>query len=1040
MIKYASVLIAFCWTCLSLHAQETATIKGSVVDFLSSKPISKTNISIKGSLGVSTESSDSGTFELNVPSAYSVLIISYPGYQRKEFPLNGNKEVSITLAPEKLDIGESVVRLPYFSSNEKNLNGSYSVVSKGYDKSIQYRDIYQMLEGTVPGLEVKANSGVPGEGSQMNLRGIRSLYATNTPLLIVDGVPVVNQIFNNSVVRGNVYNYLADINVKDIESVTVLRDASASGIYGSRASNGALVITTKQGTNGKSFLDVSSQQGVSFRFKEMPVMNSGEYLSYLSSKLYGQGLSQQTINLKYPFFTNTNTNTVDYWTYANNTDWQKEVTRNAFSQDYYFNLRGGDVTSKYSLNVGYNNADGVGKGISNTRFTSRFNLDFRISTKLTAGMRVGFSRTQKNLMDQGNEERTNPLYLSLAKPSIFAPFQKSNKGVDGPFLSQPGFDLLSNPLAVVKGVKNEVLNTWILGSVFAQYELSKAFKTKFSLTLDRKGVEEDRFTPSNGIVPVNNDPRFDRTSEEQLITEQIMSLEHTITFEKQLNRDNRLLAYAGYNIEMSSFKNFYGYTIHSTSDDFQGLGDGMKLAMSGLNETAHNLSVFANIDYVFREKFFIKGGMRLDGSSKFGDQVSDGLNVASIPVAALPYAGITWKVKAEPWMKSLSFIDEFNVRSSWGLTANQNIPVNARYSLYESTFYTFKPGIAPSYIGNPQIHWETTNNINIGTDFSLLNKSLEIKFDYFNTKTTDLLVPKVINDLNGTNLYWDNQGTLKNRGFELGLSTLGHAGDLIWKLGFNIARYTSEVNDLPFGLPIISGTNGFSSIAQNGSAPGLIYGFRNMGVFSTAAEATTSGLINEKGIPYKAGDFHYADLKKDGIINDLDMTVIGDPNPKFFGGITAGFSYKNFDLDAVFTYSYGNDIMNVLRMKMETGDGYENQSVTVLGRWATDRDITKIPNILYGDPAGDRRSSTAYIEDGSYLKMKSLTLSYSIGKQISFMRTAQFYISGYNLFTMTNYLGFDPEVAGGVGVFSRGYDFGNYPQSKMIMVGIKLGL
>lgn len=1040
MIKYASVLIAFFWTCLSLHAQETVIIKGSVVDFLSSKPISKTNIRVKGALGESAESTESGTFELKVPSAYAVLIISYPGYQRKEFPLNGNKEVKISLAPEKLDIGESMVRLPYFTANEKNLNGSYGVVSKGYDKSIQYRDIYQMLEGTVPGLEVKANSGVPGEGSQLNMRGLRSLYVTNTPLLVVDGVPVVTQLFNNSVVRGNVYNYLADINVKDIESVTVLRDASAAGIYGSRAANGAIVITTKQGTNGKSFLDVSTQQGVSLRFREMPVLNSSEYLSYFSSKLYGQGLSQQTINQQYPFLTNTNTNTVDYWTYANNTDWQKEVTRNAFSQDYYLNLRGGDVTSKYSLNVGYNNADGVGKGISNNRFTSRFNLDFRISSKLTAGMRIGFSRTQKNLMDQGNEERTNPLYLSLTKPSIFAPFQKSKTGIDGPFLSQPGFDLLSNPLAVVNGVSNEVLSTWILGSVFAQFEFSKALKTKFSLTLDRKGLEEDRFTPANGIVPVNNDPRFDRTSEEQLITDQIMSIEHTLTYEKQLNPNNRLLAYAGYNIEMSSYKNFYGYTIHSTSDDFQGLGDGMKLAMSGLNETTHNLSVFANIDYVFREKFFLKGGVRLDGSSKFGDQVSNGLQLASVPVAVLPYTGLTWKVKAEPWMKSLSLVDEFNLRASWGLTANQNIPVNARYSLYESTFYTFKPGIAPSNIGNSNIQWETTNNINIGTDFSLLKKSLEIRFDYFNTNTSNLLVPKVINDLNGTNLYWANQGSLKNRGFELGISTLGHAGSLVWKLGFNIAKYTNEVNDLPYGLPIISGINGFSSIAQNGSAAGLIYGFRNLGVFSTAAEATTSGLINDKGVPYKAGDFHYADLKKDGIINDLDMSVIGDPNPDFFGGITAGLSYRNFDLDAVFTYSYGNDIMNALRMKMETGDGYENQSVTVLGRWATDGDITKVPNILYGDPAGDRRSSSAYIEDGSYLKIKSLTLSYSIGKQISFMRTAQFYVSGYNLFTLTNYLGWDPEVTGGQGVFSRGYDFGNYPQSKMIMVGIKLGL
>ena len=1039
MMKYA-FLIAFIWTCLSLHAQEPTAIKGSVVDFLSSKSIANANISIKGSGGVSAETSDNGTFELKVPSVYSVLIVSFPGYQRKEYPLNGNNQVVIDLAPEKLDIGEAVVRLPYYSINEKNMNGSYAVISKGYDKSIQYRDIYQMLEGAVPGLQVNAYSGIPGEGSQLNLRGIRSLYATNAPLLIVDGVPVVDQQFSGSVVRGNIYNYLADINVKDIESVTILRDASAAGIYGTRAANGAIVITTKQGTNGKTFLDVSVQQGISPRFKEIPVMNASEYLPFLSGKLYGQGMSQQTINQQFPFITNTNTNTVDYWTYANNTNWQKAVTRNAPSQDYYLNLRGGDVTSKYSLNVGYNNSDGVGEGISNNRFTSRFNLDFRISPKLTAGMRIGFSRTQKNLMDQGYEERTNPLYLSLVKPAIFAPYQKSSQGVDGPFLSQPGFDLLSNPLAVARGVKNEVLNTWILGSVFAQYEFNNSLKTKFSLTLDRKGLEEDRFTPANGIVPVNNDIRFDRTSEEQLITDQIMSIEHILAYEKQLNADNRIMAFAGYNIEMSNYKSIYGYTIHSTSDDFQGLGDGMKLAMSGINGTSHNLSVFANADYIFREKIFLKGGLRMDGSSKFGNQVNSGFRLASVPFAVLPYTGLTWKVKAEPWMKSLSSIDEFNLRTSWGVTANQNIPMNARYSLYEEKFYTFRPGLAPATIGNPAIQWESTNNYNFGVDFSVVKKSLGVRFDYFNTKTTNLLVPKVIDGVNGSNYYWANEGSLLNQGIELGINTLGHAGNFIWKFDFNIAKYKNELSDLPSGLPIIDGSYGFTSIAQNGSAAGLIYGYKNLGVFSTAAEAASAGLVNDIGISYKAGDFHYADLKQDGIINTQDMQVIGNPNPDFFGGFTTSLSYKNFELDAAFTYSYGNDILNVLRMKLETGSGYENQSVTVLNRWMTEGDITSTPNTRYGDPAGNRKPSTFYIEDGSYLKMKSLTLSYSIGKQISFMRSAQFYISGYNLFTLTNYLGWDPEVATGQNIFSKGYDFGNYPQSRMFMVGIKLGL
>ncbi|MDD4921888.1 MAG: SusC/RagA family TonB-linked outer membrane protein [Bacteroidales bacterium] len=1039
MKKYASVLIAILMTYLSLYAQEPNAIKGSVVDYLSSTPIANVNISIQGVAGVNTESAKDGTFKIKTPSKYSVLVASVPGYQVKEYPLFGKSEVTIALIPEGLQLGESKVRLPYEVINEKNLNGAYSVIAKEYDKTVQYRDIFQMLEGNVAGLEMNAYSGVPGEGSKLNLRGVHSLYAGNDPLLVIDGVPVVNQNFTNSVAKGSIYNYLADINVKDIESITVLRDASAVGIYGTRASNGAIVVSTKEGTHGKTYLDISIQRGISLRSKEMPMMNSSEYLSYLSDRLNRQGLTEDTIEARYPFFGNINTNSVEYWTYANQTNWQKETTRIAPTQDYYLHLRGGDVTSKYSLNVGYVGMEGVGKGISDDRLTSRFNLDFRISPKLSAGMRIAFSRTTKNLMDQGNEERTNLLYLSLVKPTIFSPYQKSAQGVSGPFLTQPGFDLLSNPVAVYSGVTNEVVNTWLMANVFAQFEFSKNLKTKLAINIDRKGLDEDRFTPANGIVPDYYDLRFDRTSEEQQIVDMMMRVEHTLTYSKKLNEENRLTALLGYNFELSEYKRNYGYTIHSTSDEFQGLNDGTKLDMFTLREDIHNMSLFANADYAFREKIFLKGGVRVDGSSRFGDQVEADLHIGSVPLAVLPYAGLTWKVKAEPWFRSMSFLDDLNIRASWGLTANQNIPVNARYSLYTKSFYGDYSGFGPFALGNSAIKWETTNNYNVGLDLSVLKKSLGVRLDYFINKTTDLLLPGVTSGSSGFNTTWTNAGSIENRGFELGINTFGHAGDFLWKFDFNIAKSVSKVNDLPSGLPIIDGTNDeYTSIARNGQEAGLIYGYKCYGVFRYAAQV--NGLLNDQGFSYHAGDYHYADLVNDGIINEKDMTVIGNPNPDFFGGFTANLTYKNFALDAAFTYSYGNDILNVLRMKLETGSGYENQSVTVLNRWMKNGDLTSIPNTELGSQGVNRKPSTNYIEDGSYLKMKSLTLSYNIKKKMNFIRNAQIYVSGYNLFTLTKYLGWDPEVAIGQSVFTRGYDFGNYPMPRMLMLGVKFSL
>jgi TonB-linked SusC/RagA family outer membrane protein len=987
-----------------------------------------------------TESSTDGTFSINVPSKYAVLVVSYPGYQTRQIPLFGKTKIAVQLVPEGINVGENVVRLPYQTTNQKDLNGAYTVIAPGYDKTIQYRDVFQMLQGTVPGLETNAYSGVPAEGFKLNLAGARSLYTTNDPLIVVDGLPVNNIIFNHSVVRGNLYNYLADINVKDIETITVLRDASAAGIYGSKAANGVIVITTKGGTNGKTFLDVSAQQGVSLRFKNIPVMNASEYLPYLAEKINGQGLDEQTKSQNFPFFTNTDKSSSDYWTYANNTNWQNEITRNALSKDYYVNLRGGDATSKYSFNVGFNDADGVGKGISSSQFTSRFNLDFRISPQFSAGTRIAFNRTIKTLMDQGYDERVNPLYLSLVKSPITAPYQKSDEGLDRQFFEQPSFDRLSNPLAVVQGVSNDVTNSWILGNIFAQYEFNNALKTRLTIGLDRRGLQEDRFTPSNGIVPVNYDLRYNRTSEEQMITQRYLTVEHVLSFEKQLNSQSRIHALGGYNIEIARSSAIYGYSIGSPSDDFKGLGDGQKLETKGSNEKYHNRSVFANLDYAFREKFLVKGGVRLEQSSKFGENAHTGLKLASVPVAVLPYTGVTWRVKAEPWMDKVTFLNELNVRTSWGIAANQDIPVNARYSLYEDKFYTNRPGIIPSSIGNNTIKWETDYIYNAGLDFTILKNAMGIHLDYFNIKTTDLLVPKLSDGTNGQSYYWYNEGSLLNQRFELSMNALGHAGDFIWDVNFNIAKNKNTVKSLPFEEGIVDGAFGYTSIATPGKPAGLFYGYRGLGVFSTDAEAVASGLITSSGVPFKAGDFHFDDVNGDGFINESDKQVLGDPNPDFFGGITTSLTYKNFDLDAAFSYSYGNEVMNVLRSKLETGSGYENQSIVVLNRWMTGGDVTNVPNTQYSDPAGNRRPSSIYIEDGSYFKMRSLTLTYNVKKRISFARSAQCYISGLNLFTLSDYLGWDPEVAIGQNVFTRGYDFGNYPLSRMFMIGVRVGL
>ena len=1030
-MKIVYNIVVFLLISVTLLAQEKIAIKGTVYDFITEQPIPEASISVKNGQNINAIASNTGSFEISVPSAYAVLVVSFPGYHTKEFPLHGKSEVSIFLVDESLNVGESNVRLPYFNANETELNGAYSVIYRSPDETVRYNNIDQLLQGTVAGLRANSFSGVPGEGSNIGLRGIRSLYGTNQPLIVVDGVPLYNPVFDESIINGNFYNSLMDINVKDIESITVLKDAAAAGIYGSRAANGVLVITTKQGTHGKTFFDVSVQQGLSTRYKTIPTLSKDEYMPLLYDRYAQQGFGYDYIS-QLPMFDKSDMTSENYWRYENNTDWQKEVMRVAYYQDYYLNLRGGDATSKYSLFTGFSNDNGVVRGINNDQIMTRFNLDVKILRKLTAGLRLAFNRTTKNLMDQGYSERVNPLYLSLVKPSILSPYLLSGTGEKREFIAGLDYDRLSNPVAVVNNVLNKVLNTAFFGAINTRYDFNNAWYTQISVALDNRIMEENRFTPATGIMPQG---RANRLAEQQFRKFNTMSFEHIGNFNKQLSADHRLMAFAGYKFEMGKYTSDYASAINSSSDDYKLLSDGTRDAVSGLDEHYNNVSIFVNGDYAFREKILFKAGLRMDGSSKFGPE-ADGLKLGSMPFAVLPYAGLTWRLLSESWM-NIPSMDEFNLRASWGLTANQDIPLNARYSLYQHKFYYTLPGTVPYMIGNPAIKWETTNSFNIGTDLSFFKKWFGLNFDFYHSTTTDLLLPSVKDTFTGDVFSWINAGSLKNDGFELGANTLGRSGDFIWNVRANIAKNITKAYDLPAGLPIINGSNGFTSIVSNSNEVGLIYGYKYLGVFET--DASTGGLKRDDGFPYRGGDPHFTDLNQDGMINDLDREVIGNPNPKFFGGITGGLSWKRFALDAVFSYSFGNEILNVLRMKLETGNKYENQAVNILNRWQKEGDKTDVANVKYASVINSVPSSK-YIEDGSFIKLKSLTLSYNINEQVAFLRDMQFYFTAYNVFTWTKYLGWDPEVAVGRNVFNRGYDFGYYPQPRMFMLGVKFGL
>jgi TonB-linked SusC/RagA family outer membrane protein len=562
-----------------------------------------------------------------------------------------------------------------------------------------------------------------------------------------------------------------------------------------------------------------------------------------------------------------------------------------------------------------------------------------------------------------------------------------------------------------------------------------------SLGLDKQDVSDDRFIASDGIVPTNNDPLKDRYAEKQIFTQQSLYMDHILNYNKNLGFEQNLNAFAGYVIQTNQTSTDYGFTTHSSTDYFTTLSSGTINLISTTLQKWNTLSFFGNIDYRFKDKYLVRAGVRLDGSSRFGTEAKSDLKLATVPFALLPYVGLTWRMAAEPFMDfANTVLDELNLRTSFGKTANQNVNDDIKNAVYVPMFLTTFPGLIPGGVANKKITWETTTSFNIGIDLSVLNRLIALSADYFITNSVDVLTMRPVDSYTGSKYVWANDGKIKNNGVEAGITYFGRSGSLNWRLGANIAKYINSVVSTSYGLPIVNGVYGYNSVAAVGQAAGKFYGYKSLGVFSTASEATAANLISDRGIAYKAGDPHYQDVNGDNIIDSRDMQIIGDPNPDLFGSFTASVGYKNLDLEGLFTFSHGNQVMNVLRSKLEAANGYENQSVAALNRWQDDGDVTTIPDTQYSDPQGNIRPSSNWVEDGSYLKLRSLTLSYSLNRKVLFLRNAKIYISGYNLFTLSKYLGWDPDIRTGSNVFSSGYDFGNVPMSHTIMFGISLSL
>jgi len=1048
-------IVFMCWLSLytimvqRAHAQAIDTthfiqVEGTVKKG-DQQPLSGINVQVLGYTSAFTN--EAGHFRIKVPHAASELIFNGAGLQQKIVPINGHRQLDVIMYEVDFKSTYQEIALPY---------GKYPLLKTGWAVgNTQLQNAWQSsgetpdtyLQGQLAGLSAVRRSGTPNSGANLYVRGFTSLYGQNQPLIVVDGMIYDNESYGKSIIGGHSFNPLAHIDVRDIDEITLLKDGNTT--YGSRAANGVLLIQTTRAKEEATAIDFAAYGGFNAQPQSLPLLNAHDYRIYLADVLQSKGLTMSGID-SLPYM-NDGPNP-DYYRFHQQTDWQEEVFQNGINQNYYLKVRGGDNIALYGLSVGYTTSDGPTRNTDFNRYFMRFNGDLKLGTKLTAAVNLSFSSLAQNLRDQGNN-RTNPLVLAQIKAPFLSAHEITDAGLVSPNLAEVDIFGLSNPRAITDQAIGTNRNYRFFGSTTFRYQFSDKLhlQTLVGVTYDK--IREAMFIPQKGVVPDTIYTAVAKNRSGSNVSRLFTLYNDTrLSFQQQWGSVHTLAARIGARYSHSSSENDYGYGFNSATDDLVTVGNGVgELRQLGGSLGKWSwLNIYTNADYDYLNRYFFSANLTIDGSSRFGQQADGGIRINGSPYAVMPSVAAAWLLSSEEFLASQHTIDLLKLRASYGWVANEQIGNYSARKYYTTQNLLGMQGLVRANIGNPYLKWETIKKLNVGLDLAVFNERLRMTVDAFSNRTNDMLYWQYIPAATGVEYMLTNGGAMQTKGLELAVDARMTDRQWKWDIGFNISFYRNKITKLPANA-LLTNYGHATYMTQVGQAANLFYGYQTNGVFTTAAAAAEANQYVRTGAtlsPFTAGDVYFvnhADSPEDQtagvhVIDEQDRQVIGNPNPDFTGAISSRLAWNRWALDVLCTFSYGNDIYNAQRAYLETQGDYNNQSITVMNRWRADGQATHIPKATWGDPMGNARFSDRWIEDGSYLRLRTISLTYQLPFTDKLIKNATLFATANNLLTFTRYKGYDPEFSAMSGLFGQGVDNWLEPQFISTQLGIRLGL
>ncbi|MEJ2883193.1 SusC/RagA family TonB-linked outer membrane protein [Pedobacter sp. GR22-6] len=1031
---------------IKMKSLKGVKVKGLIIDGNTGNALPGVNVTVTDFSAKITN--ENGSFEIVVPDYRSALLISLDGYHSKLVPVFKGKDLRVSLYPLTYPSIYRQLTLPNGdkSTLAQSTSAAYVLNPHGaWSLNSETADTY--LQGNIPGVNVIRKSSTPGIGANVFIRGFNSLYANSQPLYVVDGMIYNSESFGTSLTTGHSNNPLQFLDPRDIESVNVVKDAAGAVVFGSRASNGVIFIKTHHARELATKIDFSISSGINLTPKQLPILNAAGYRTYLSDVLVSQGLDRTAISaLPYMNDSRAESNT-EYYKYHNETNWQDQVFRQSYDQSYFLRILGGDNIAKYGLSISYSKDKGIIDQTGSTRYTARFNSDLNLTKKLTGNTHLSIGFGEQQLKDQGISAISNPIFLSLVKAPFLALNDVNSSGDVSPNLADADIFGVSNPRALIEKGNNLKKAYRFFGSVNFDYKFNARFKLSNLTGISYDKTQESLFMPNRGVA---SDTLSNTIANSRLGTQVIryFSLYNdlNLSYQQTFNKHHKVLAKAGLRYTSNDSESDYALGFNSATDELVSIGNSdltTRIFGGGIGKW-NSFNTYATADYSFADKYLLTAGFSLDGSSRFGPQADAGLRINGYTFAVLPAVAAAWIISSEDFMSGMKDINLLKFRLSYGLTGNDDIGNYTARKIYLSQNLLGMQGNVRGNIANPQIQWEQVSKFNTGLDAAFFNERLSLSLDFFINKTNKMLTYQPANTIVGIGSYVSNDGGMKTQGLDFGLNGRILNKGLKWDAGLNIGSYRSKITTLP--QRIISSYAGATYISAVGSAPNLFYGHRFNGVYSTAADATAAGYrtLNKSNVlvAFGAGDARFINTDQDaaGVIGDNDRVVIGDPNPDIYGGFSNTFSYRNWSLSALMSFSLGNDVYNYTRAQLESANGYYNQSQALLNRWRGEGQLTETPRAAYGDPLGNARFSDRWIEDGSYARLRTLTLGYNIPLKSAFFKSAKVYGTANNLFTLSKYKGYDPEFGISGSPFSQGVDNTLEPQFRSFQFTLRVGL